>query len=120
MKHSRNGDGAIHFGAPQQNDDGQRPFKFESGFDITLALIAWVEKGIEPNGQIAFRYGKSNVTTPANVIVTDPDQVPAEKKQDYKYGVIFSRLLCPHPAKAVYPNGKDATGEEGYRAFTCA
>lgn len=119
MKHSRNGPGAVHFGAPQQNDDGQRPYKFESGYDITLSLIAWVEKGIEPNGQIALRYGTNTTTTSAPTNTTDPEQIPPENKQDYNYGVVFSRLLCPYPAKAVYQAGINPNGQNGYEAFTC-
>ncbi|PWN35611.1 tannase-domain-containing protein [Meira miltonrushii] len=120
MKHSRNGIGAANFGAPQQNDDGQRPYKFESGYDITLALIAWVEKGIEPNGQIALHYGtNTTVNTSATTNTTDPDRLPPENRQDYNFGVVFSRLLCPYPAKAVYQAGANPNGENGYQAFTC-
>ncbi|PWN35610.1 tannase-domain-containing protein [Meira miltonrushii] len=121
MQHSRNGPGASNFGAPEQNDIGQRPYKYESGYDITLALIAWVEKGIEPNGQIALKYEVNPVpVTSANVSKSDPaDQLPAQNLQDYNYGVVFSRLLCPYPTRAVYQDGEDADDEDGYQAFSC-
>ncbi|MCO5589650.1 hypothetical protein L7F22_043618 [Adiantum nelumboides] len=121
MKHSRNGIGPVNFGAPQQNDDGQRPYEFESGYDITLALIAWVEKGIEPNGQIGLRYGTNTTAVIYSTTTnsTDPEHLLAENKQNYNFGVVFSRLLCPYPAKAVYKAGENANGEDGYQAFTC-
>lgn len=123
MRHSRGGIGAIHFGAPSQNDPGHRPYLFESGYDMTLALIAWVEKGIEPHAQIAARYNsKEKFMPPRDVKGGDPDvdlPIP-ETQQQYTFGLKNTRLLCPYPSKAVYQKGSNADGEEGYKAFQCA
>lgn len=122
MKHSRGGLGAYHFGGVSQNEPGSRPYKFESGYDMTLALIAWVEKGLELNEQIAARYNsRTAFMPPRDVKGGDPDvDLPiADSQQAFFAGLAFTRLLCPYPQQAVYQKGGNPDGSSGFKAFKC-
>ncbi|MCO5589654.1 hypothetical protein L7F22_043622 [Adiantum nelumboides] len=122
MRHSRGGVGSYHFGGVSQNEPGSRPFKFESSYDMTLALIAWVEKGVEINEQIAARYNlQEQFMPPRDVKGGDPDvdlQIK-DSQQAYFAGLTFTRLLCPYPAKAIFQKGGNPHGANGYKAFKC-
>ena len=122
MRHSRGGSGAFHFGGASQNDPGSRPYKFKSSYDMTLALMAWVEKGIEPNEQIAARYNiHEQFMPPRDVKGGDPDvDLPIkDSQQAFFAGLAFTRLLCPYPGNAVYQKGGNPHGANGHKAFKC-
>ncbi|MCO5589653.1 hypothetical protein L7F22_043621 [Adiantum nelumboides] len=124
MRHTRQGVGAINFGGAAQNDAGSRPYKFESAYDISLAIIAWAEKSIEPNTQVAARYQLRQAVPPSHVPTNgdgsdDDPQVPTTQ-QVYAGGLINTRLLCPYPLNANYQTGQNSTGENGYQAFQCS
>ncbi|PWN35620.1 tannase-domain-containing protein [Meira miltonrushii] len=121
MRHTRQGPGAINFGGAAQNDPGSRPYKFETAYDISLAIIAWAEKSIEPNAQVAAAYQNRQGVLPSSNgdEMEDNAQVPTTQ-QVYAGGLINTRLLCPYPLNAQYQNGQNATGENGYQAFQCS
>lgn len=124
MRHSRQGPGAINFGGAAQNDPGSRPYKFETAYDVSLAIIAWAEKSIEPNAQVAAAYQNREAVPPSHVSSngddTDGDTQVPTTQQVYAGGLINTRLLCPYPLNAQYQSGQNATGENGYQAFQCS
>ena len=124
FRSSRGGPGATHFGAPSQNDVGSRPHKFESQYDMTLAIIAWAEKGVEPHEQIAARYNIKEAIMPNRDAGKSDDPITdlyiPTSQQNYNWGLVNTRLLCPYPLNAVYQKGKNPNGENGYQAFVCA
>jgi hypothetical protein len=121
MRHSRNGQGAWHFGGPTQTAPGNRPLHYDASYDMTLALIAWVEQGSEPQAQISARYVQREAVMPARLTAgANPatDLLLPDTNQNYNWGLRDTRLLCPWPKMAVF-NGRNPDGEHGYQAFDC-
>lgn len=120
MDHGRDGPGAAwHFGGITQNDAGNRPYKFNTKFDMLLALIAWVERGLEPTYQVGVGYGyKSTVVPVSDGKPDDSDLIPTYF-ESYEWGVTVSRKHCPYPQVGKYVGG-DTEGPEAWQNFVCA
>lgn len=122
MQHSRGGPGAWHFGGVTQTEAGNRPLHYDTQHDMLLALVSWVEGGRAPGPHVAARYEARQAITPGR-----PDDgsgaaidlpIPT-LYQNFNWGLVDTRLLCPWPQRARYQGGQ-TTGKHGYRAFVCA
>jgi hypothetical protein len=123
MMHSRGGRGAINYGAITHNDAGARPLKYDSKHDMILSLVAWVEKDNEPTDQIAATYDMRSAYLPDQPVGSSdgPDtDLPIDTVyQNYNWGVLNTRKLCPWPLKAKYKSGI-TTGDKSHESFECA
>ncbi|CAE7172488.1 unnamed protein product [Rhizoctonia solani] len=87
LAHCKEGPGAGAFGRAGQRSVSQggagQSVSFTPQYDMILAAINWVEKGVAPKSLIGAKY----------------------KNDDIKQGVAFTRLFCPYPQEAVYQGG---------------
>ena len=121
MQHSRGGPGPINFGGITQRDAGNRPLEYDTDHDMILALVAWTEKGREPAAQVGATYQRRSTIIPSQDTggsSTDIDLPIPDVYQNYNWGVVDTRLLCPYPQKAIYKSGATA-GRHGHKAFRC-
>lgn len=121
MLHSRGGRGPIHFGGITHIDVGNRPLKFDTQHDMILALVAWVENAHEPKEQVAATYKNrlAYLPEPSDPTAGPDIDMPIDTVyQNYNWGVVNTRILCPFPQKAVYNSGI-TNGEESYKSFQC-
>ncbi|KAN0063669.1 hypothetical protein ACQY0O_003718 [Thecaphora frezii] len=118
MDHGRDGKGAAwHFGGPTQNDAGNRPLRYDTKHDVLLALVAWVEKKLEPTYQIGAGYHSNSLVLPVEGKLTDSDLIPTNY-EDYNHGVTLTRKHCPYPQSAHYVRGP-AKGVNAWKSFEC-
>ncbi|UZJ51601.1 hypothetical protein CBS101457_000921 [Exobasidium rhododendri] len=123
MQHSRGGRGAINMGLPTHRGCGNRPLKYDTDHDMTLALLAWVENGKEPKEQVAATYERREAFVPdqptGKSASADIDLPITDTYQNYNWGLVNTRIHCPYPLMAKYKGGV-ATGEHSYASFVCA
>lgn len=124
MKHSRGGRGAINFGGITHTDAGARPLQYDSKHDMILAIVAWVEKNQEPADQIAATYENRNAYLPNQPIKgvnegPDIDLPVTDVYQNFNWGIVNTRKLCPWPQKAIYKSGP-TQGKDSHISFNCA
>ncbi|CEL56090.1 putative feruloyl esterase B-1 OS=Aspergillus oryzae (strain ATCC 42149 / RIB 40) GN=faeB-1 PE=3 SV=1 [Rhizoctonia solani AG-1 IB] len=85
--HCSGGPGANSFGGPGQRSLSQggsgQSRSFTPQYDMILATMNWVEKGVAPKSLIGAKYNQNNIT-----------QGPA-----------FTQLYCPYPQEAIYRGG---------------
>lgn len=103
MGHCRGGDGAWNFGGAGQTDDGSRPLKFDSHYDMLLAMFEWVERGNAPKKQWGAAYKITTGPEPQNYTTSYKDD------QEYGNGVKFTHRLCPYPRVVVVTDNSTAT-----------
>lgn len=125
MSHCRGGVGPWHFGGQSQLDGGNRPLKFDTRHDILLSLIAWSEKGKIADYQVGAHYHQRTAVVPEASKSSDDstdgsteDPVFPNVFEDYSYGIVNTRKLCPLPTKAVYKGGP-VNGTEAWKSFEC-
>ncbi|CUA70860.1 putative feruloyl esterase B-2 [Rhizoctonia solani] len=79
LAHCSGGPGASSFGRPGQSSVSQggagQSLNFTPQYDMILAAINWVEKGVAPKTIIGVKY----------------------KNDDIRQGAAFTRLFCPYP-----------------------
>ncbi|CCO37059.1 putative feruloyl esterase B-1 [Rhizoctonia solani AG-1 IB] len=87
LGHCSGGPGANSFGGPSQRSLSQggsgQSQSFTPQYDMILATMNWVEKGVAPKSLIGTKYNQNNIT-----------QGPA-----------FTQLYCPYPQEAIYRGG---------------
>ncbi|ELU41158.1 feruloyl esterase B precursor [Rhizoctonia solani AG-1 IA] len=85
--HCSGGPGADSFGGPGQRSKSQggsgQSLSFTPQYDMILATMDWVEKGVAPKSLVAVKYNNGNSAQ----------------------GAAFTRLLCPYPQEAIYQGG---------------
>lgn len=122
MQHSRDGPGAWHFGGSTQADPGNRPLRYDTKHDMTLAMIAWVEHGLEPSEQITAKYQMRSAVLPTREGADGDGPVTdlplPSTQQNFNWGVDYTRQLCPWPKEAHYVGG-EWKGTKGHEAFRC-
>lgn len=124
MLHSRGGRGAVNFGGITHNDPGARPLQFDSDHDMILALLAWVERAKEPEAQVAATYEHRLALVPEQPTAGDPSRADIDLPirdvfQNYNWGLVNTRMLCPYPQKAKYRSGP-TSGKDSHKSFVCA
>ncbi|KAJ1302703.1 hypothetical protein OPQ81_003018 [Rhizoctonia solani] len=86
VSHCSGGPGADAFGGPGQRSASQgsagQSLSFTPQYDMILATMNWVEKGVVPSSLIGAKYGSSGAQS-----------------------VVFTQLFCPYPQEAIYRGG---------------
>lgn len=127
MNHCRDG-AAWHFGSVTQNDAGNRPYEFNTRFDLLLSMVAWVEQGYISPYQVAAEYNsRSKVIPNDDSAPSSSDSAEAADAQDelptvyqsYNFGIKNTRKLCPWPKRAVYNGHGETSGAASYQSFDC-
>ncbi|EUC55453.1 feruloyl esterase B [Rhizoctonia solani AG-3 Rhs1AP] len=87
VAHCSGGPGADAFGRPGQRSvslgGAGQSLSFTPQYDMILATINWVEKGVAPKSLIGTKYKNNNI----------------------REGAKFTRLFCPYPQEAIYRGG---------------
>ncbi|EUC56725.1 feruloyl esterase B [Rhizoctonia solani AG-3 Rhs1AP] len=87
VAHCSGGPGADAFGRPGQRSTSQggagQSLSFTPQYDMILATMNWVEKGVAPRSLIGTKYNNNNISD----------------------GAAFTRLFCPYPQEAIYRGG---------------
>lgn len=122
MQHSRGGPGPYHFGGITMRDPGNRPLRFDTDHDMTLALVAWVERERAPEAQVAATYQSRSTIVPSQETggrSQPPRDLPIpEQFQNFNWGIQNTRLLCPYPKQTRYMSGM-TEGEQSHQSFEC-